>query len=174
MFRFMLTFEITDCILASIVALNAMFKCGSFCSFEFGFITKIFQLIITNYLANAIHQFQAFLGIAFERLQAFATENKFKMKFRNQLAIMITVAGLITLPNYLVTRTILPFAILSGTNQTLFKISVNTFAQTQYWSIFLFGLVLVRTLFLYIVIIAMNITVIYRYKEFMFKKVQIL
>ena len=173
MFNYMLSFEIADFFLALIACLVGIFRCGALCNFGYQYITKVLELIFYTYLANTLQIFQTFLEITFalERIQTFSTKGtKNQMRFHYQVIIMITVAVIVTLPNFLVTRSIVPIGILSGTDQVLHQIGISNFAQKGYWTIFLFVLVLIGSLFLYIVIFILNIIAIYRYKKFMFKK----
>jgi len=120
--------------------------------------------------------YQTFLevGFALERIKAYSTKGvNSQMKFRYQVAIMMIVAIITTLPNYLVTRSIVPFGILSGTNQILYQISPSNFFQDKHWTIFLFVFALVRTLFLYIVIFILNIIAIFKYKQFIINKAKL-
>lgn len=150
MFNYMLSFEIADFFNAFFLCFIGIFRCGALCNIGYAYITKLFQLI---FLFNVLQIYQTFLevGFALERIKAFSTKGvNSQMKFRYQVAIMMIVAIITTLPNYLVTRSIVPFGILSGTNQILYQISQSNFFQDKHWTIFLFVFALVRTLFLYI------------------------
>jgi hypothetical protein len=83
------------------------------------------------------------------------------------------VALVVTLPNYLVTRCIVPFGIVTGTDQILYQISVSSFAQNEYWQIILLAIGSVRAL-LFIIIFVLNMIVIYKFKQFMLKKKKLL
>ncbi len=174
MFRFMLSFEISDMLLALIICFAPAFKCTKLCTISFTYIAKMFQLIFYSYLTNVICQFQTFLeiGFALERVLAFTTKNT-SMKFRYKTIIMLILAFITNLPNNLVTRTIVPFAILNSTGEIFYDLGISQYTQSSTWTTILFIIVLIRTVFLFFVIFILNIIAIYKYKQFMLKKTKL-
>ena len=177
MFHYMLTFEFCECFLATILVLLSVFRCGSLCSLGYKFVTKVFELALYSYFSNVLLQLQTFLEIAFafERVRAFSkNSSKPKIKFRKQVIIMLITAALVTLPNYLITKSIAAFGVLNGTNETLYRIVTRDFAQNNTWTIILFVILVLRTLVLSFVILIINLRAIFKYKAFMRNKLSLL
>jgi len=84
---------------------------------------------------------------------------------------MLNIAFLISLPNYLLTRSITPIGILK--NKILYSITTSKFAQNKYWTISLFILTLSRGLFLHIILLILNIIVVIKYKRFIKNKLTV-
>ena len=77
---------------------------------------------------------------------------------------MALVAILTTLPNSLITKSIEPVYILRN-RKIVYQVVFSDFAKTQGWAIFMFVLGLLRSLFLYVLILLPNIiAVISKYK----------
>lgn len=131
MFNYMLSFEIADSVIALIVGFVGIFRCGALCRLGYRYVTKLLELVFYSYVANALQVFQTFLEIAFalERIQAFRASTPTSMRFRNQIIIMMTVALLVSLPNYLIVRSVTPLGVLNETGEVLYQIGVSDFVQ---------------------------------------------
>jgi len=86
---------------------------------------------------------------------------------------MLILAFITNLPNNLVTRTIVPFAILNSTGEIFYDLGISQYTQSSTWTTILFIIVLIRTVFLFVVIFILNIIAIYKYKQFMLKKTKL-
>ena len=175
MFNYMLSFEIADFMIGLIIGCLGLFRCGALCSLGYRYITKVLELTFFIYVTNVLLIFQTFLeiGFAIERIQAFSDRTVVRMNFQKQTIIMMTVAVIVTIPNCLMTRCIVPFGVLTETGELLYEVGLSSFAQNQYWTISLFSFAIVRTIVLYIGIFGLNIAVIYKYKQFMHNKVKL-
>ena len=170
MFYYMITFEVADFVLAIVVSFAALFKCGNLCTLGYDFVAKIFDLTFYSYVANVIYIFETFNEIAFavSRIKAFSVDES-EIRFRTQLIIMLIAAAISTLPTTLITRTIAPIGMLQ-TGQILYQIVTQNFALDKYWTVFLFIFTLSRTLFLYVVILFINIVVIFKFRAHVLRK----
>jgi len=176
MFNYMLSFETAGFLASLIACFVGIYRCGALCNFGYSYFTKLFELIFHYYLGNVLNNFQISLEIsfAFERIRILSNKKtKSKLRFRYQVIVTMFVALVVTLPNYLVTRSIVPFGIVTGTDQILYQISVSSFAQNEYWQIILLAIGSVRAL-LFIIIFVLNMIVIYKFKQFMLKKKKLL
>ena len=131
MFYFMFTFEFCECCTAQTLMIRAVFRCSSLCSLGYNFVTKVFELVLYSYASNILLQLQTFLEIAFalERIKAFSKSTTTKMKFKKQLIIMLIVAAISAMPNYIIKKSIAAFGVLDNTNQTVYRIVTRDFAQ---------------------------------------------
>jgi hypothetical protein len=183
-YKYMLVSEISDLLIGLITGFVALFRCGHICEkshFSYDFNTKVFELIFYSYLATVIQQFQTFLefSLAIERIQAFSlrtaattTTIKKANNLRKKIIIMLIVAFLITLPNYLLSRSITPIGILK--NKILYSITTSKFAQNKYWKIGLFILTLARGFLLYIILLILNIIIVIKYNKFIKNKLTVI
>ncbi len=172
MFYFMFTFEFCECCTAPTLMIRAVFRCSSLCSLGYNFVTKVFELVLYSYASNVLLQLQTFLEIAFalERIKAFSKSTTTKMKFKKQLIIMLIVAAISAMPNYLIKKSIAAFGVLDNTNQTVYRIVTRDFAQNNTWTVILFVILVLRTLALSFVILIVNVTAIFKYKKLMREK----
>jgi hypothetical protein len=77
---------------------------------------------------------------------------------------MALVAILTTLPNSLITRSLEPVYIFRN-GKIVYQVVFSDFAKTQGWTVFMFVIGLLRSLFLYVLILLPNIiAVISKYK----------
>jgi hypothetical protein len=69
----MLTFEISECFIATIMVFGGLFRCGNLCDIGYNYITKVFELVFYSFIANVLQQFETFIEISFalQRIQAF-------------------------------------------------------------------------------------------------------
>jgi len=110
------------------------------------------------------------IAFALERIKAFSKSTTTKMKFKKQLIIMLIVAAISAMPNYLIKKSIAAFGVLDNTNQTVYRIVTRDFAQNNTWTVILFVILVLRTLALSFVILIVNVTAIFKYKKLMREK----
>jgi len=182
MYLYMLAFEIVDTAAGIFVAFVGVFECGHYCSVSYKYITKIFELIFYTYFTNAAFQFQSLLEIslAYDRYKSFSTKNNAvinEKKLLVKLILLLIFALIITVPNYILARAIVPIGILvtfanNKTNEEVLYLmtDIESTSQNSAWAYFLFAFDLIRGLFLHIVLFIINILVIFRYKAFLKNK----
>ncbi len=92
------------------------------------------------------------------------------MSFKKKLVIMIIVSILVTLPNDLLTRSIVPVAILSSTGQILYSVLESDLVKNEFWAYFFLFYNLLTGFFLYLSLLGINILVIFRFKKYLKNK----
>ena len=167
-YHYMLSYEIVDTIIGFFFVFVAIFDCGRYCDLAY----KLFDFIFYLYLKNVMLQFQTFIEIslAYDRTVAFTAKRKLKIK----LFLLLIFAFLITMPNYLLSRSIKPFGILSRPNQTdeiLYMVLKSEFTDNnKYWTVSLSVFNIFRGLFFHLVLLILNCLFIIKYKQFLKSK----
>lgn len=174
---YMITFESSDLFIALIFIFTSIFRCGNYCKLGYDHTTKVFELIFYDLIGGTVLQLEIFLelAIAIERLQSFSVNYKQPtMKFKFKLIIILVAAIIVPLPNYVLTKTIMPVGILN--NETyLYSIKTNHFVQNnKYWTIGLFVYGLLRSSLIYIILLVLNVIIIVKYKYYINKKLKLL
>ena len=177
---YMLSFEIVDLTAGIILIFLALFECGRYCDIGYKYITKLFELIFFTYLTNVALQFQTFLEIslAYDRLVAFSAKNTSGLvngkRLKLKIFLLLILAFLITIPNYILSRTIKPIGVLYSPNKTeeiLYLMTDREFTyNNDYWTVSLFVFDLFRGLFLHIILFLFNFLVIFKYKIYLKSK----
>jgi len=176
-FYYMQAFEIADLLAGIILAFLALFECGRFCHLSYKYLTKLFELIFFTYFTNVVLQFQSFLEIslAYDRIRSFSVKNKKELvnikKLKIKIVLLLILAFIVTLPNYVLSRTIKPIGILYGSNRTEEILYLMTDSELSddlnAFTLFLFVFNLFRGLFLHIFLIILNFTVIFKYRAYL-------
>ena len=173
---YMITFESSDLLIALVLIFTSIFRCGNYCKLGYDHTTKVFELIFYDLIGGTVLQLEIFLelAIAVERLQTFSINYKQPMKFKFKLIIILVAAIIVPLPNYVLTKTIIPIGILN--NETyLYSIKTSHFVQNnKYWTVGLFLYGLLRSSLIYIILLVLNIIIIVKYKHYINKKLKLL
>lgn len=175
----MLSYEIVDTIIGIFLTFVAIFDCGRYCDLGYKYVTKVFDFIFYLYLTNVILQFQTFMEIslAYDRTVAFTAKRQYSViirKLKIKLFLLLIFAFLITMPNYLISRSVRPFGILSRPNQTdeiLYMVLESEFTEkNEYWTVSLSVFNIFRGLFFHLVLLILNCLFIIKYKQFLKSK----
>ena len=66
-YNYMITNEIIDIINCCVIGFTFLFRCGTFCSYGYTFISKIYDMVFFVYFTNTLQQAQTFLEISFSK-----------------------------------------------------------------------------------------------------------
>ena len=128
-----------------------------------------FEIISFYYLNNVLLILITFLDLSFaiERLKAFDLNHKEKVKFKTKLNIMILVAIITTVPNFLVSLTVKPIGIVLNGNstETSFIIANNDLVYNFIIDLSLGIMSFIRGPILYLVILVINLIVFIKFKK---------
>jgi hypothetical protein len=170
-FYYLLTNETCDMMHAIIFCFGAALRCGSYCSFGYNYVAKIIDLACYVYGIPVLLQMQILIEIAFtlHRIKALKftnTQVRNGMKFRYKLAISLVVSSILAVPNYLMTRDIMPVGVLVPSNQTLYAIDTRPIFKTYFWSIGLSVFNIIRSIIPVLVLFISNIVLIHKLKKY--------
>ena len=104
------------------------------------------------------------ISFAIDRLLAFSPKERTSMKFRYKMIIMLVLSIIISLPNYLISRSIFPVGTLNG-QEVLYAIKTNGLIQSEYWTAGLLVLLLLRGPVLYMTLLIINIVIVIKFKK---------
>lgn len=167
MFKYILANELADFLLAISATFIAVFRCGNLCEIGYTYFSKLFEIVFYAYMNNVFMIFNTFLEISFtiERLHAFDVNHKEKFSFRTKLMIMIIIALVSSLPNYILARSIKPLGIYEKTNQTLYIMANQDIVDNnQYINISLHILLVLRGPGLYLMVLALNLILLQKFR----------
>lgn len=166
MYNYMINNEIAAAFLAFLLAFTSLYRCGIYCSLAYNYYSKLFELIFWIYTSNVLQLFMTFLEISFaiDRLLAFSPKERTSMKFRYKMIIMLVLSIIISLPNYLISRSIFPVGTLNG-QEVLYAIKNNGLIQSEYWTVGLLVLLLLRGPVLYMTLLIINIVIVIKFKK---------
>jgi hypothetical protein len=193
-YLFMLLTSISDLIMAISWSLSFIIRCGAYCNFGYNYGAKQYEQIIYYYLGNTCLSFSIFndLYLAFTKMFSLSnntSKRTFLIQHRYKIiSILITLSILINIPVYLISRkvTFIGYLIVrndSNNNKindsviylkSLYSVKNNFFANDVRGRIFLLILIIIRGLFLLIILATINLIVLYRFKIYIIKKIELL
>ena len=173
MFKYMLANELADFITCFISIFIFLSRCAKYCPIGYTYGAKLYDQYIFSFLGNNFSLWTLLNEISFsiERLKSFTAKKKEKkISFITLSLILFMISTIINLPHFVISRNVVPFAILTTTNQTLYIIKPSLLFNNKFGEIFLFVWALCRGLFLYILLAVLNIKIAINYKKHLFNK----
>lgn len=67
-YYYMITNEIIDIINCCIIGFTFLFRCGTYCSIGYTYVSKTYDMVFFVYFTNVLQQVQTFLEISFSKL----------------------------------------------------------------------------------------------------------
>jgi hypothetical protein len=64
-YYYMITNEIIDLVNCSVIVFTVLIRCGTYCSYGYTFISKLYDMVFYIYFTNTLQQIQTFLEISF-------------------------------------------------------------------------------------------------------------
>lgn len=179
LYEYMFWNEIIDLAVCILGIFIPLIRGGVYFQFCYSLVSKIYEQYFFLYLGNTAILLSALMEISFtwNRLMSFNSENKqentrFSLKLK--FLVFLILALVVSLPNYVISRSIVPIGILvTQENLVLYSVLNNSIGNNIYGQIALFILTLFRSFFLYVFIFILNIIIAYKFKKQMSIKLKI-
>jgi hypothetical protein len=189
---FMLISSICDFILALSWFSSFIIRCGVYCNVGYSYAAKLYEQIIYLYLGNTCLSFTIFNDLYLSFTKLFSLSNKmskrtYLIQHRNKIIfVLIVVSVLINIPVYLISRevTLIGYLIIRKDQinsndsaiylKSLYSVKNNFIANDTNGRIFLLILTIMRGLFLLILLAIINIIILYKFKTYIVKKIELL
>lgn len=179
MCEYMFCNGVIDLIICFLSIFLPIIRGGVYFEYCYSFASKIYEQYLYLYLDNAFILCSALIESWFtlDRLMSFdvkKTQEKNRISFKIKCLIFLIIALVACLPNYIISRNIMPIGILvTQDNLVLYSVSNNSIGNNIYCKIVLFIVTLFRGFFIYTLILVLNIIIAYKLKKHMSKKMKL-
>ena len=180
--QYLLLFSISDFLFSLVCLLIGFIRCGSFCSFGYSYGSKLIELYIYIFITNSCIVFSLLidLDVTIKKLKLFS------IKYRNQIKVFLikdnklriflhaSISLLINIFIYFIPRQVNMFGYLKYDNSTnievLYTVSNTVIGNDKTVQNFVLSLTILRGFFLIILLLIINFTVLFKYKQYIFLK----
>ena len=180
--QYLLLFSISDFVFALSCLSIGFIRCGSFCSFSYSYGSKFVELYIYIFITNSCIVFSLLidLDVTIKKLKLFS------IKYRNQIKVFlikdnklrifihVSISLLVNVLIYFITRQVNIFGYLDNDNstniETLYTVSNTLVAKDKTVQDFVFALTILRGFVLILLLLIINFTVLFKYRQHIFLK----